>query len=126
MAEAEDVTIEEIKKTPMVVVSEEQDLAKRIDQELVKHNISEKDLIIGGVMDNIFAQIYGVISGFGCAITSYTHALKFAETGLIKIRDVKGFTDERTVLLICSKKSLENPDVKSFVEFAKKQWGPSK
>ncbi len=126
LASVEFVTVEDIKKTPLVVVSEEQDLAKRIDQELVKHNISEKDLIIGGVMDNIFAQIYGVTSGFGCAITSYIHALKFAEAGLIKIKDVRGFTDERTVLLICSRKSLENPDVKSFVEFAKKQWGTKK
>jgi hypothetical protein len=46
--------------------------------------------------------------------------------GLIKIREVKEFTDERRVLLICSKRSLENPDVKRFVDFAMKMWGHSR
>ncbi|MFQ5801145.1 MAG: LysR family transcriptional regulator [Candidatus Hydrothermarchaeales archaeon] len=114
------VSLEDIKKTPLVMVSEEEDIAKRVNIELSKHKITRADLIIGGVMDSIFSQIYGVVSGFGCAITSYIHALKFAEAELVKIKDVKGFTDERRVLLICSKKSLENPDVKRFVDFAVK------
>ncbi|RMF90112.1 MAG: LysR family transcriptional regulator [Methanobacteriota archaeon] len=120
LASKKEVTIEDVKRTPLVLVSPDQDLAKRIDVELAKHGLSQKDLIMGGEMDSIFAQIYGVVSGFGCAITSYIHARKFAEAGLVKIRDVKEFTDERRVLLICNRRSLENPDVKRFVDFAVK------
>ena len=126
LASKKTVDLADIKKTPLVMVDEEEDIAKRINQELAKHGINRADLIKGGVMDNIFAQIYGVASGFGCAITSYIHAKKFAEAGLVKIKDVKGFTDERTVLLICTKRSLENPDVKRFVDFAMKKWGHSR
>ncbi len=108
------------------MVAEEEDLAKRIKLELAKHNLKPEELITGGVMDSIFAQIYGVVSGFGCALTSYIHAKKFGEAGLVRIRDVKEFTDERSVLLICSKKSLENPDVKGFVDFAMRIWGHSR
>jgi DNA-binding transcriptional LysR family regulator len=117
------VTIKDVKSTPLVLVSEEEDLARRVGLELSKHGVARSDLVVGGVMDNIFAQIYGVVSGFGCAITSYIHAKKFAEAGLIVIKDVREFTDERTVLLICSRKSLENPMVKKFVDFAMRMWG---
>jgi DNA-binding transcriptional LysR family regulator len=126
LAAKKEVTLQDIKKTPLVMVREEEDIAKRINMELVKHGIKPSDLILGGVMDSIFAQIYGVVSGFGCAITSYIHAKKFADAGLVKIKDVKEFTDERTVLLICTRKSLENPDVKMFVDFAMKMWGHSR
>jgi DNA-binding transcriptional LysR family regulator len=119
------VTLEDIKKTPLVMVREEEDIAKRVKIELAKHKITRANLEKGGVMDSIFAQIYGVVSGFGCAITSFIHARKFAEAGLITIKDVDEFTDERTVLLICSKKSLENPDIKRFVDFAMRLWGHS-
>jgi DNA-binding transcriptional LysR family regulator len=123
LASKDSVTLEDIKKTPLVMVREEEDIAKRVKIELAKHNITRANLVKGGVMDSIFAQIYGVVSGFGCAITSYIHARKFGDAGLVKIKDVDEFTDERTVLLICSKKSLENPDVKRFVDFAMKMWG---
>jgi DNA-binding transcriptional LysR family regulator len=125
LADKKEVTLEDIKKTPLVMVSEEEDIAKRVKIELSKHKITRADLILGGVMDSIFSQIYGVVSGFGCAITSFIHAKKFADVGLVNIKDVKEFTDERSVLLICSKRSLENPDVKRFVDFAMKMWGHS-
>ncbi len=117
------VGLEDIKRTPLVMVKQDEDIAKRINIELAKHDLSADDLIVGGVMDSIFAQIYGVVSGFGAAITSYIHARKFGDTGLVDIKDVREFTDERRVLLICSKRSLENPDVKTFVDFALKMWG---
>jgi DNA-binding transcriptional LysR family regulator len=120
LASKDSVSLEDIKKTPLVMVREEEDIAKRVKIELAKHKIAREKLVKGGVMDSIFAQIYGVVSGFGCAITSYIHARKFAEAGLLTIKDVDGFTDERTVLLICSKKSLENQEVKRFVDFAMK------
>jgi DNA-binding transcriptional LysR family regulator len=125
-ASKEEVTLADIKTTPLVMVKEDEDIAKRVNIELAQHKLNPKDMVIGGVMDSIFAQIYGVVSGFGCAITSFIHAKKFAEVGLIKIREVKEFTDERRVLLICSKRSLENPDVKRFVDFAMKMWGHSR
>jgi len=126
LAEKEEVTIEDIKGTPMVTVSGEEDIARRVNIELAKHGLSQEELVVGGEMDSIFSQIYGVLSGFGCAITSYIHARRFAEAGLIRIRDVKGFTDERRVLLICARRSLENPEVKRFVEFALERSGHSR
>lgn len=125
LSSKDQVTLKDIKKTPLVMIKEEEDMAKRVKVELAKHNITRANLVKGGVMDSIFAQIYGVVSGFGCAITSYIHARKFADAGLITIKDVDEFTDERTVLLICSKKSLDNPDVKRFVDFAMKLWDHS-
>jgi DNA-binding transcriptional LysR family regulator len=125
LAAKKEVNLEDVKKTPLVMVREDEDLAKRVKIELDKHNLSRVDLIKGGVMDSIFGQIYGVVSGFGCAITSYIHAKKFSEAGLVIIKDVKEFTDERRVLLICSKRSLENPDIKRFVDLAMKIWGHS-
>jgi DNA-binding transcriptional LysR family regulator len=120
------VSLEEVKITPLVMVYQDQDIAKRINIELSAHNLSSSDLVSAGEMDTIFSQIYGVVSGFGCAITSYIHAHKFAEAGLLMIKDVDEFIDKRKVLLICSKKSLENPDVKRFIDFAMKMWGHSR
>lgn len=121
LAKKDKVYIRDVLSYPMVTLAGSYGITSRLEEVLNKERIKSEDLSIECSVDDVFAQIYGVSSGLGTAITSYILAVKYDEGGLVKIREIEDFTDKRPIYVICNKIALKNPEIKNFFEFVVEQ-----
>lgn len=113
----EKIYLRDIIDCPMVVLNEEFGIRKSLDEALLKSNFNPADLLVAAEVDNIFSQIYSVSQGIGLAITSFIACKKVADLGIIEIRKIHDFKGKRTVYLVCKKRSLENENIRNFLNF---------
>lgn len=121
LAKKDKIYAKDVLSHPMVTLSDSYGVTSRIEEALAKVGHSSEDMIIGGLVDDIFTQICGVSGGLGTAITYYIPTVRYGDGGFVKIKDIEDFTDKRPIYIIYHKTALQNPNIKEFIEFAVEQ-----
>ncbi len=116
LAKKREVTIEDVLSYPMVTLNKGYS-STAIEDTLRELRNIEKEQKIECSVNDIFSQIYGVSSGLGTAIASYVLSKRYEEGGLVVIKEIKDFTDERPIYAITTEKALENPVIADFFDY---------
>jgi DNA-binding transcriptional LysR family regulator len=117
LATKEEIYIKDVLSYPMVTLSSSYGITSKLEEALTKETLKGKELIMECSVDDVFSQIYGVSAGLGTAIASYILSAKYEEGGLLRIREIKDFTEKRPIYAICHRPALHNPEVSKFFEF---------
>ncbi len=111
------IYLRDIVDYPIVNLTPEFGVRKSVEEALLKSKFDPSNLLIVAEVDNMFSQIYSVSQGVGLAITSFIGCKKVADLGIIEIRRIYDLKGKRTVYMICKKKSLENENIRNFLNF---------
>lgn len=114
LAKADEVTLEEVVNYPMIFLTDDYGITSSTRKALKMSGYDVKPSLVVG---DFFLKINSVANNLGVAITSMIAASKAYETGMVTIKPIKDFYDERDIYMISSKLSQDCKRMKEYHEF---------
>lgn len=115
IANKKEITVEELKKIPLIGLSEDSGITKALKKALKTFGHDLRDLNFVTEVDSVSTQLNSVVEGLGAAITSRL-ATKHINSTNIKTVEITGIKAHRNIYLIYSK-ALVDPDAIKFANF---------
>ena len=117
LAKKEEVRLKDVLKEPLIMLNESYGITTSTLKALKRHGIRLEDLNITCVMSDFYSKLNAVSSGMGVAITSFIATCKASEVGLIRIRRIVDFEDERNVYFVANKFAMESEKLREYADF---------
>lgn len=117
LAKKERVSLEEIKKEPMIMLTDDYGITTSTKKalEMSGYNISQFN--VAYVVGDYYSKLHAVSTGIGIAITSLLAACRAYEVGLIEMMDISDLKSDRKIYFVASKLAMESKKMKEYAEF---------
>ncbi len=111
------VTFEDIKKYPLVMLTEDYGITSSLKKALESSGIDINEFDIGYIVSDFFSQLHGVSNGIGVAITSLIASWRACEVGLVRARRIEGFKSDRKVYFVTTKTIMGSEKMREYAKF---------
>ncbi|MET1124306.1 MAG: LysR family transcriptional regulator [Archaeoglobaceae archaeon] len=111
------VELEEVKREPLIMLTDDYGITTSTKKALEASGVRLEELNVAHIVSDYYSKLNAVSSGMGVAITSHLAACKACEVGMIKIRPIEGFADERKIYIIASRLAMESSKMREYAEF---------
>lgn len=117
LAAKKSVTIEEIKREPLIMLTEDYGITTSTKRALEMSGVRLEDLKVAYVVSDYYSKLNAVSSGLGVAITSQLAVSKVCEVGLVEMRPIDGIEDRRKIYLVTSRLAMESSKMREYADF---------
>ncbi|MEM2694954.1 MAG: LysR family transcriptional regulator, partial [Archaeoglobaceae archaeon] len=102
LAEKESVSLDEIQKEPMIMLTDDYGITTSTKKALEMSGYKISQFNVTYVVGDYYSKLHAVSSGIGIAITSLLAACKVYEVGLIKMMRIRDLKSNRKIYFVAS------------------------
>ncbi|MEM2176313.1 MAG: LysR family transcriptional regulator [Archaeoglobaceae archaeon] len=117
LAEKESVSLDEIQKEPMIMLTDDYGITTSTKKALEMSGYKISQFNVTYVVGDYYSKLHAVSSGIGIAITSLLAACKVYEVGLIKMMRIRDLKSNRKIYFVASKLAMESEKMKEYADF---------